>query len=231
SIGGLAIMMVEPYVPLGYATVGILRLFLVPVLMSFGENNLGAVAGVFVISAGFHVANASLKPAVAWLVEKGQWKLALGVAIFLVVVSALTAYLSRGGKEQVREQRVPNPTLLGRGIICYVGFQFFFGIREITVFPLAEKVLGSTYEAGLLEGIAEGAMVVGTLLTTFLRPSLLVPMLCAQGFSGLIVLGALYTHNPHVLYAARIVEGLSHAILERVSEMVVLGYLGGLITQ
>ncbi|MGL4609892.1 MAG: hypothetical protein ACRCYY_09435, partial [Trueperaceae bacterium] len=46
SIGGLAIMMVEPYVPLGYATVGILRLFLVPVLMSFGENNLGAVAGV-----------------------------------------------------------------------------------------------------------------------------------------------------------------------------------------
>jgi hypothetical protein len=229
---GLASMMNEAWLPMGYLAVGLLRLFLMPVLTSFTAPNLGAVGTVVLLNGGFNGANALLKPFVAHLVATNTWRLGLGAGIGLIAVSAVTAYLATNtastSEEAPTALRTPNPKQLGSMIIVLLGIQLFYGLREIAVYRVAERMFGSTNSAGLLEAITESAMLVGVFLTPLLRASLVVPMLCAQAGASLLIVAALHFSNVHLLYAAQIIEGLSYAVLERFTEVTYLHELGGL---
>jgi hypothetical protein len=214
----------------GYFCVATLRIFLMPVLLGFAERNLGETLAVAVLAGGFHFFNAALKPVVAILVEQDYWRYGLWLAVLLVVASAVTAYFAGDANAEARLMRTPNPRLLGKGVIVFVGIQIVYGIREIAVFPLAENVLGSITDAGVLEGIGEAAMFASVFLTFLLRPGVINPMLTVQAVSSIAVIAAIKLHNPHVLYVAKIAEGISHAVLERVSEIIYVGLLGGLPT-
>jgi hypothetical protein len=232
AIGLVATLLGGNALVIGYFTVGVLRIFLMPVLLGFAERNLGATAAVFVLAGGYHLTNAILKPGVAWLVEQNLWRYGLAAALVLVTVSAVTARLTLAPVEGEEVSAAPhseaNPTLLGKAVIAFVGIQVLYGLRELAVFNLAGQVLGSPLQAGTLEGIAEAAMFMGCLLTPLLKPKLLVPMLSAQVISALMVIAAIKLHHPNLLYTARIVEGLSYAVLERLTEVLYLGFLGGL---
>jgi hypothetical protein len=233
SLGLIGMMIGDNALTAGYFAVGVLRIFLMPVLLGFAERNLGATLAVVVLAGGFHLMNAVLKPGAAWLVENNLWRYGLGVAILLLAVSAVTARLALTPGETDEPAVItksPNPELLGKAVIAFIGIQVLYGLREIAVFPLATEVLGSSTSAGILEGIAEGAMLVGVFLTPLLKPALITPMLCAQALSALVTVAAIKLHNPHLLYAARIVEGLSYAVLERIGEVIYVGVLGGLPT-
>jgi hypothetical protein len=229
---GLAAMMNRELLPFGYLAVGFLRLFLMPVMTSFTAPNLGAVMTVVLLNGGFNGANAILKPQIANLVASNNWRLGLGIGIVLIAVSAVTAYLATNtasatsSEEEVNEQ--PNPKKLGSMIIVLLGIQLFYGLREIAVYRVAKEMFGSTTSAGVLEAITESAMLVGVFLTPLLRAGIVVPMLVAQAGASLLFVAALHFSNAHLLYAAQIVEGLSYAVLERISEVTYLQELGGL---
>jgi hypothetical protein len=229
---GLVAMMDRSLLPIGYLTVGFLRLFLMPVMTSFTAPNLGAVMTVVLLNGGFNGCNALLKPIIAHLVAINTWRMGLGIGVVLIAVSAVTAYLATNAEsvtsseETINEQ--PNLKKLGSMIIVLLGIQLFYGLREIAVYRVANQVFGSTTAAGLLETITETAMLVGVFLTPLLRASFVIPMLCAQAAASLLFVAALHFSNAHLLYAAQIVEGLSYAVLERVSEVTYLHELGGL---
>jgi hypothetical protein len=229
---GLAAMMDRSLLPIGYLAVGFLRLFLMPVMTSFTAPNLGAVMTVVLLNGGFNGANALLKPYIAHLVAADNWRMGLGIGIVLIAVSAVTAYLATNtasagdSEETINEQ--PNLKKLGSMIIVLLGIQLFYGLREIAVYRVANQVFGSTTAAGVLEAITETAMLVGVFLTPLLRASFVVPMLVAQSGASLLFVAALHFNNAHLLYAAQIIEGLSYAVLERITEVTYLQELGGL---
>jgi hypothetical protein len=225
-------MMDRSLLPIGYLAVGFLRLFLMPVMTSFTAPNLGAVMTVVLLNGGFNGANALLKPYIAHLVAADNWRMGLGIGIVLIAVSAVTAYLATNtasagdSEETINEQ--PNLKKLGSMIIVLLGIQLFYGLREIAVYRVANQVFGSTTAAGVLEAITETAMLVGVFLTPLLRASFVVPMLVAQSGASLLFVAALHFNNAHLLYAAQIIEGLSYAVLERITEVTYLQELGGL---
>jgi hypothetical protein len=229
---GLASMMNAAWLPAGYLAVGLLRLFLMPVLTSFTAPNLGAVGAVVLLNGGYNGANALLKPFVANLVATNTWRLGLAAGIGLLAVSAVTAYLAtntaNASEEAPTALRTPNPKQLGSMIIVLLGIQLFYGLREIVVYRVAKEMFGSTNSAGVLEGITESAMFAGVFLTPLLRASLVIPMLFVQGAASLLIVAALHFSNVSLLYAAQIADGLSYAVLERFTEVTYLRELGGL---
>ncbi len=229
---GLAAMMDRNLLPFGYLAVGFLRLFLMPVMTSFTAPNLGAVMTVVLLNGGFNGANALLKPFIAHLVAGDNWRIGLAAGIVLIAVSAVTAYLATNtaslASHEEETNAQPNLKKLGSMLVVLLGIQLFYGLREIAVYRVANQVFGSTTSAGVLEAITESAMLVGVFLTPLLRASLVVPMLIAQSGASLLFVAALHFGNAHLLYAAQIVEGLSYAVLERITEVTYLQELGGL---
>jgi hypothetical protein len=229
---GLVAMMNRDWLPFGYLAVGFLRLFLMPVMTSFTAPNLGVVMTVVLLNGGFNGANALLKPFIAHLVAGDNWRMGLGIGIALIGISVVTARLASNvgpaNPEDFAEQ--PNLKKLGSMVIVLIGIQLFYGLREIAVYRVANQVFGSTTSAGILEAITESAMLVGVIftLTPYLRTSLVIPMLTAQAGASLLFAAAIHFSNERLLYTAQIVEGLSYAILERLSEVTYLYELGGL---
>lgn len=228
---GLVAMMNPSWLPAGYLTVGILRLFLMPVMLGFCEPNLGAVGAVVLLNGGFSAANAVLKPIIAILVAAGTWRLGLAAGIVLIAVSAVSAVLAtaRGeAAEAAPSANGQNARRLGGMIIVLLAIQLSYGIREVAVYRVAERMFGDTTWAGKLEAIVETAMLVGVFLTPLLRTSMVIPMLVAQSATNLFMVAAIQSHNVQLLYAAQTLEGLSYAVLERLSEVTYLQQLGGM---
>jgi hypothetical protein len=270
-------MMNESWIPPAYVAVGIFRLFLQPLLISFCIPNLGPVASVVLLSAGYYAANAVFKPIIADLVAQGLWRGGLAVGIVCIFVSAWTAYQARPRKSvsirwqllwlmQLEQSELawllnygkrPNPfsgivshprvaasgqrlarlmrsqsegttpsiRLLGKSTLIIVGINVLYGLREIAVFPLAERLFSekpnpaARLEAGKLEGIAESAMFLGVFLVPLLHPRFITLALTFQVLSSLLIIAALQLHNLSVLYAALWIGGISFAVLERIGEV------------
>jgi hypothetical protein len=231
SAFGLIAMMNEAMLPYGYLAVGLFRLFLMPVMMSFIQPNLGPVGAVVLLNGGFSAANAVLKPVTAQLVTNNLWRYGLGAGIVLIAVSAITAYFATSDVDATEASsslvETRNPKRLGGMILVLIGIQLFYGVREIAVYRVAQEMLGSVTAAGQLEAITESAMLIGVFLTPLLRSSLVIPMLAVQGVASLAMVAALQFHNVTLLYAAQVCEGLSYAVLERLAEVMYLRELGG----
>ena len=215
------------WIPVAYLIIGVTRIVMIPPSTGFAADVLGPKLGIVVTAGGMYVANATIKPVVAWLIKTEQWRYGLGVGIVFVIVSAICVWLARPepGTEEVL---TPNTNRLGSGAIAFVLIQVSFGLMALIVFPLATELYGEVTDAGILEAIRQSSMFVGVMVTLLnVRFSIRIWLL-AQLLGGIALLAGMGYQVAGLVYFALCAEGVSFAVLEKAAELAYLEGLAGL---